>query len=96
MPPRSPALPGRPSLGTDCWAVAVLMPVEVVLGFGSAFMVALSGPPWAVVVWLSMLVLAALTAAVVLFRRGYQISAAAEVLAVAVLLGTTAETWPHR
>ena len=96
MPPRSPAFPGRPSLGTDCCAVAVLLPAEVVVGFGSALAVALGGPPWAAVAWLGVLVVAALAAAVVLFRRGYQISAAAQVLAVTVLLGTTAETWPHR
>ena len=72
------------------------MPVEVVLGFGSALAVALGGPPWAAVAWLGVLAVAALTAAVVLFRRGYRISAAAQVLAVAALLGTAAETWPHR
>ena len=95
MPPRSPALPGRPSLGADCCAVAVLMPAEVALGFGSALAVALGGPPWAAVAWLGVLVVSALAAAVVLFRRGYQVSAAAQVLAVAVLLGAAAETWPQ-
>jgi len=95
MPPRSPALPNRPSLGADCCAVAVLIPAEVALVFISALAVALVGSPWAAVAWLGVLVVAALTAAVALFRRGYQISAAAQVLAVAALLGTAAETWPH-
>ena len=75
---------------------AVVMPVEVVLGFTSALVVALGGSFWATAVWLGLLVVAALTAAVLLFRRGYPISAAAQVLAVGVLLGVTAEVQDYR
>lgn len=96
MSPQSAARPSPPSLGADCCAVAVLIPAEVALVFISALTVALIGSLWAAVTWLGVLVVAALASAVVLFRRGYQISAAAQVLAVGVLLGTTAETWPHR
>ncbi|MFI6401276.1 hypothetical protein [Streptomyces sp. NPDC050548] len=78
----------RPSLGTDGCAAAVLVPAEFVFGFGSALMVLLMAPGWVATAWLGVLVAAALVTAVVLFRRGYRISAAAQVLAVGVLLGS--------
>ncbi|GGR00137.1 hypothetical protein [Streptomyces aurantiogriseus] len=93
MSRRVPAPASDPSPTAGCCLAALLVPVEIVCGYLIAAILVMSGRPTALLVWLGLMGLAALGSAVLLFRRGYPVTGAAQAVTAGLFLVFTAMVW---
>ena len=83
----------RSSFADGC-VLAVLLVAEAAFGFMFALVIAMAGHTTGMLVWLGALALAALGAAVLLFRRGHPTTGAAQATVSVFLFALMAQMWP--
>ncbi|MFJ4619170.1 hypothetical protein [Streptomyces sp. NPDC088812] len=83
----------RSSVSAGCCLAALLVPVEVACGYLIAVILVMSGRPTALLVHLGVAGVAALGSAVVLYRKGYPVTGAAQAVVGGVLLVLAAQVW---
>ncbi|WP_327317297.1 hypothetical protein [Streptomyces sp. NBC_01235] len=84
----------RSSFADGC-VLAVLLLAEVAFGLMFALVIAMAGHPTGMLVWLGVMALAALGAAVLLFRDGHPTTGAAQATASLFLVALMAVMWPR-